>query len=149
MRGQYRRCAGRLSTVTSRRLGTELGGVRRLLTAALGFVIALPGLTLTAGQAAAQDRVGVQPVEMILAVGPHDAAAPGGVGVRGPLLHQTVSATGVAAETGIAGAHDCPRRNRQRLLDCNSCRNSLVEPSASRPTSARSLLTTSVAPMMR
>jgi hypothetical protein len=45
---------------------------RRLLAVVVGFVLALLGLTLTAGPATAQNGVGAQPVAMILAVGPHE-----------------------------------------------------------------------------
>jgi guanyl-specific ribonuclease Sa len=97
--------AGRLTEVTTReRLQETSGMTRRLLVVVVGFVLAVLGLALSAGPAAAQDRVGAQPGVMILSVGPHDAAAPGTVGVRGPPLHQLVSATGVAAETAAGEA---------------------------------------------
>lgn len=88
---------------TNQRLETESGAVRRLLAVVVGLVLALLGLTLTAGPAAAGNVVGPQPVNSILSVGPHGTAGQETIGVRGPPLHQQASATGVAAETAGDG----------------------------------------------
>ena len=88
--------------MTNQRLETESGAVARLLAAAV--VLALLGLTLAAGPASAQNIVGPQPVNSIMTVGPTSTAGQASVGVRGPALHQLVSATGVAAETTTEGA---------------------------------------------
>jgi hypothetical protein len=82
------------------RLGEASERPRRLLTAVVGFLLALLGLTLGAGPAAAQNAVGTQPQFSILTVGPNGSAARDSVGVRGSPLHQLVSATGVATESG-------------------------------------------------
>lgn len=85
--------------MNQQRLESESRGVRRLLAAAVGFVLALLGLTLAAGPAAAQNAVGPQPVQLISTVGPTGTAGQESIGVRGPPLRPIVSATGVAAET--------------------------------------------------
>lgn len=100
--------------MTKQRLETASGAAARLLAAVVGFVLALLGLALAAGPAAAENVVGPQPVQLILSVGPHDAAAPESIGVRGPPLRPIVSATGVAAETvGRIYPRATPRSERR------------------------------------
>jgi hypothetical protein len=85
------------------RLETTSGTTRRLLTAALGFVLALLGLVVSAGPAAAQNRVGPQPFQLILTVGPETSTAPETAGVDTLPQLQQASAAGVAADSGMAG----------------------------------------------
>lgn len=93
-----------MTSTNLERRETEPGTVRRLLTAVVGLVLALLGLTLAAGPATAQTRVGAQPVQTILTVGRHGTAGQETIGVRGPPQLQLVSATGVAADTGGTSA---------------------------------------------
>lgn len=86
--------------VRTRRLETRAGTTRRLLAAVVGLLLAVLGLVVSAGPAAAQNRVGAHQPNLILTVGPHQAAGQENVGVRGPPLRQLVSAPGVAADTG-------------------------------------------------
>ena len=95
--------AGRLTTVTStgpQQLEKASGTTRRLLALVVGFVLAMLGLTATAGPAAAQNVVEAQPIMSILTVGPHGIAGQENIGVRGSPLRQIVLTTGVAAEGG-------------------------------------------------
>lgn len=77
---------------------------RRLPAAVAGFVLALLGLVVNAGptaagRAAAQTRVGPQPIKLILTVGVQTAAAPSIVGLHTLQLRPIASATGVAADS--------------------------------------------------
>jgi hypothetical protein len=77
---------------------THVGAENRVRLAVLvGFVL---GLAATAGPAAAQTRVGPQPVQLIMNFGPHQVAAPEDVGVHALPLRPIVSATGVATNAG-------------------------------------------------
>jgi hypothetical protein len=76
-----------------------------LLAVLVGLLVSLALIVSGAAPALAQNAVGPQPQNSILAVGPHQAAAQTIVGVRGPPQLRHVSATGVAADTA-AGAAD-------------------------------------------
>jgi hypothetical protein len=95
--------AGTLTLVSTHpeRLGKASGHARRLAVL-VGLLAALALIVSGAGPATAQNAVGSQPVQTILTVGPHDAAAQTSVGVRGPPQLRLVSATGVAAEADQA-----------------------------------------------
>lgn len=93
-----------MTSGNSERLETASGPTRRLPTLLVGLLATLALIVSGAAPASAQNAVGPRPVAMILTVGPHDAAAQTGIGVRGPPLRPIVSATGVAAETTTEGA---------------------------------------------
>lgn len=87
-----------MTSTNSERLERASGPSRRLLAVLVGLLLALAAILSGAPSAVAQNAVGPQPVAMILTVGPHSAAVPGSVGVRGPPQLRLASATGVPAE---------------------------------------------------
>jgi filamentous hemagglutinin len=88
-----------VTSIQPQRLEKIPGPSWRLLALLLGLVLTLAAIVPGAPSAAAQNAVGAQPANLILTVRAQTAAGQTSIGVRGPPLHQTVSATGVAPET--------------------------------------------------
>ncbi|HSY16032.1 MAG TPA: hypothetical protein VK816_08610 [Jatrophihabitantaceae bacterium] len=83
----------------SERLGKAAGLSRRLLALLVGLLAMVALIASGAPSAAAQTRVGAQPQNLILTVGPQAAAAPEVIGLHTVPQLRLASATGVAAET--------------------------------------------------
>lgn len=84
----------------SERLGKASGLSRRLLALLVGLLATVALIASGAPSAAAETRVGAQPQNLILAVGPQATAAPNNTGLHTLQLRPIASATGVAAESG-------------------------------------------------